>query len=109
MGRGIGSGGKRCGRGSNGQKARSGPGIPRGFEGGQTPLHIRMPKRGHRNPHHKDFTLLGLDRLQHLIDTGRLNPAQPITIASLAKAGINGNRDGVKITGRVNCSWPRDR
>lgn len=50
VGRGIASSGRTCGRGNGGQKSRSGPGIPRGFEGGQTPFHLRMPKFGFHNP-----------------------------------------------------------
>lgn len=100
MGRGLGSGGRTCGRGNSGQKSRSGPGIPRGFEGGQTPLHFRHPKRGFRHPNPLRLTLIPLDRIQHLIDTGRLSTDRPITIHDLSSAGVQSIKDGVKIMGR---------
>lgn len=100
MGRGLASGGRTCGRGNSGQKSRSGPGIPRGFEGGQTPFHFRHPKRGFRHPDPLRLTLLPLDRLQHLIDTGRLSPHRPITIRDLSRAGLQSIKDGVKIMAR---------
>jgi large subunit ribosomal protein L15 len=89
VGRGIGSGkGKQAGRGGKGQTARSGVRI-KGFEGGQMPLHRRLPKRG--------FTL---GRIQRAIDAGKLDAAEPITVESLSKAGVVTHpRDGVKILG----------
>ncbi len=98
VGRGIGSGkGKTCGRGVKGQKARTGVSI-RGFEGGQMPLHRRLPKRGFKSMFPKDFAELNLDRLQKAIDTGRLDAKQPITEEILAKAGIvTKSRDGVRL------------
>lgn len=103
MGRGIGSGGRTCGRGHGGQKSRSGPGIPKGFEGGQTPFYLRVPKRSAR-PKEPSYSLVGLDRIQHLIDTGRLKPELPITLRHLKEAGINFSSDGIKIISRVQDS-----
>lgn len=103
MGRGIASGGRTCGRGHSGQKSRSGHGIPRGFEGGQTPTHLRVPKSGLRDPHAKEYSLVGLNRIQHLIDTGRIDVSKPITLSVLKLAGINYNKDGVKIVASVTC------
>src|ERR1700685_1940281 len=88
VGRGIGSGkGKTCGRGVKGQKARTGVSI-RGFEGGQMPVHRRMPKRGFNNIFAKDYSEINLDRLQQAIDDGRVDAKQPITSESLIKVGV---------------------
>lgn len=106
VGRGLGGGGQGCGRGNNGQRARSGHGIPRNFEGGQTPLHLTIPKRGHRNPDAKVYSFVSLERIQHLIDTERIDPEKPITIKELSEAGINGIKDGIKIMGRVTIDNP---
>ena len=73
VGRGIGSGkGKTAGRGVKGQKARTGVAI-KGFEGGQMPLHRRLPKRGFNNPFAKDFNEVNLGRIQEAIDAGKLD------------------------------------
>ena len=73
VGRGIGSGkGKTAGRGQKGQKSRSGVSI-KGFEGGQMPLHMRIPKRGFNNVFRKDYAELNLGTLQAMIDNGRLD------------------------------------
>src|SRR5580693_9109530 len=86
VGRGIGSGkGKTCGRGVKGQKARTGVSI-RGFEGGQMPLHRRLPKRGFNNIFAREYAVINLGRLQEAIDAGRVDAKQPITSESLAKA-----------------------
>ncbi len=100
VGRGIGSGkGKQCGRGGKGQTARSGVAI-NGFEGGQTPLYRRLPKRGFHNPFRLRFQPVNLGRLQEAIDDGRLNAAQPITAEVLRAAGIVRRvRDGVRLLG----------
>ncbi|PJF16958.1 50S ribosomal protein L15 [Paramicrosporidium saccamoebae] len=98
--RGLASGGRTNGRGNNGQNARSGGHLPHGFEGGQTPFHLTVPKRGHHNPYQQHPTLVNLERVQHLIDTGRLDAEKPITMFHLRKAGID-IKDGVKILGRV--------
>ena len=72
VGRGIGSGtGKTAGRGVKGQKSRSGVAI-KGFEGGQMPLHRRLPKRGFNNIFAKEYNVFNLDRIQYFIDNGKL-------------------------------------
>ncbi len=98
VGRGIGSGkGKTAGRGVKGQKARSGVAI-KGFEGGQMPLHRRLPKRGFTNIFAKDYNAVGLDRVQKAIDAGKLDGKAPVTAAALATAGvIRRERDGVRL------------
>src|SRR3954471_15971965 len=87
VGRGIGSGkGKQSGRGGKGQTARSGVRI-KGFEGGQMPLHRRLPKRGFNPPNALVFNEVNLGRIQKAIDAGKLSAAEPITVQSLMKAG----------------------
>ncbi len=101
IGRGIGSGkGKTGGRGGKGQTARSGVRI-KGFEGGQMPLHRRLPKRGFRNtPFALKFNEVNLDRLQAAIDAGRLDPKAMIDTEALIKAGVlNRAKDGVRLLG----------
>jgi large subunit ribosomal protein L15 len=100
VGRGIGSGkGKQAGRGGKGQTARSGVRI-KGFEGGQMPLHRRQPKRGFNPPSRLIYNEVNLGRIQRAIDAGKLDPAEPITVESLMKAGVvTRRRDGVKILG----------
>ena len=101
IGRGIGSGkGKTGGRGGKGQTARSGVRI-KGFEGGQMPLHRRLPKRGFRNT---SFALklneINLGRLQEAIDAGKLDTAGKIDAEALVKAGIlRRAKDGVRLLG----------
>ena len=101
VGRGIGSGkGKTCGRGVKGQKSRTGVSL-RGFEGGQMPLHRRLPKRGFNNIFAKDYAELNLGRLQQAIEAGKLDAKQPITSESLRAAGIVASgRDGVRLLGK---------
>jgi large subunit ribosomal protein L15 len=83
VGRGIGSGkGKTAGRGGKGQTARSGVAI-KGFEGGQMPLHRRLPKRGFTNIFRKEFNEVNLGRVQQAIDAGKLDPAAAIDVAAL--------------------------
>jgi large subunit ribosomal protein L15 len=98
IGRGIGSGmGKTGGRGGKGQTARSGVRI-KGFEGGQMPLHRRLPKRGFNNISSKDFNEVGLDRVQEAVDSGRLEKGATVNAASLKAAGvIKRARDGVRL------------
>ena len=98
VGRGIGSGkGKTAGRGVKGQKSRSGVAI-KGFEGGQMPLHRRLPKRGFNNVFAKDFNEVGLAAVQRAIDAGKLDAAAPITAEALKAAGvIRRVRDGVRL------------
>lgn len=100
VGRGIGSGkGKTCGRGVKGQKARTGVAI-KGFEGGQMPLHRRLPKRGFTPPHQTDYNEINLGRIQAAVDAGKLSKDAPITVESLIAAGLCSKpRDGVKILG----------
>jgi large subunit ribosomal protein L15 len=98
VGRGIGSGkGKTAGRGVKGQKARTGVAI-KGFEGGQMPLHRRLPKRGFRNIFSRDFNEVGLERVQKAIDAGKLDAKATVNAAALQAAGvIRRARDGVRL------------
>ena len=100
VGRGIGSGtGKTGGRGVKGQKSRTGVSI-KGFEGGQMPLHRRLPKRGFTNIFGKDFAEVSLGRIQQAIDAGKLDPKQTIDAGALKAAGvIRRAKDGVRILG----------
>ena len=101
VGRGPGSGkGKTAGRGVKGQKARSGVAIA-GFEGGQMPLHMRMPKRGFNNPRALQFAEVNFWRLEQAIAAGKLDPAKPIDAAALVAAGIvRRPKDGVRLLGK---------
>ena len=94
VGRGIGSGlGKTSGKGHKGQKARSGGGVRRGFEGGQTPLYRRLPKRGFNNIHAKDYTEVTLTMLNK-------SEAKEVTAESLLAEGIIGKiNDGIVVLG----------
>ena len=98
VGRGIGSGtGKTSGSGHKGQKARSGVSI-NGFEGGQMPIHRRLPKRGFTNIFRKKYVEVNLGRLQTAIDAGKLDASKPVDSAALLGAGvISKPRDGVRI------------
>lgn len=100
LGRGIGSGlGKTAGKGTKGQKARSGVAI-KGFEGGQMPLHRRLPKRGFKNIFTKKYNELNLGRIQQAVDSGRLDGKKPITVDALRDAGlIRRAKDGVRLLG----------
>ena len=101
VGRGPGSGkGKTAGRGVKGQKARSGVSIA-GFEGGQMPLHMRMPKRGFTNRNRLDFAEVNLWRLEQAIAAGKLDATAAIDSEALVKAGvIRRVKDGVKLLGK---------
>jgi large subunit ribosomal protein L15 len=102
IGRGIGSGvGKTGGRGGKGQTARSGVRV-KGFEGGQMPLHRRLPKRGFKNVKFaRKLNEINLDRLQRAIDAGRLDLAATIDAAALVRAGVlRRAKDGVRLLGR---------
>jgi large subunit ribosomal protein L15 len=107
IGRGIGSGkGKTGGRGVKGQKARTGVRI-KGFEGGQMPLHRRLPKRGFTPPHAKDYNEVNLSRIQAAVAAGKLARETPVTIEALIAAGVCSKpRDGVKILGVGEISAP---
>jgi len=100
VGRGIGSGkGKTAGRGVKGQKARTGVAI-KGFEGGQMPLHRRLPKRGFNNIFAKTYSEVSLGRLQKAIDDGKLDPKAIINLEALKKAGlVRSSRNGVRVLG----------
>jgi large subunit ribosomal protein L15 len=88
IGRGIGSGkGKTGGRGGKGQTARAGVTI-KGFEGGQMPLHRRLPKRGFNNIFRKEYNEVNLGRVQQAIDAGKIDPAATIDVEALVKAGV---------------------
>ena len=101
VGRGIGSGkGKTGGRGVKGQKARTGVAI-KGFEGGQMPLHRRLPKRGFHNPFSTDYNEVNLGRIQQAVEAGKLDASAVVTQEALLSAGvISKPRDGVKILGQ---------
>src|SRR3970282_2115682 len=100
VGRGPGSGlGKTAGRGVKGQKARTGVAI-KGFEGGQMPLHRRLPKRGFNNIFAKHFNEVALVRLQQPTDAGKLDAKVLVTAAVLKDAGvIRRVKDGVRLLG----------
>ena len=88
IGRGIGSGtGKTSGKGHKGQKSRSGVSI-KGFEGGQMPIHRRLPKRGFTNMNRINYTELNLDKLQKLIDRKKIDPKKIITYKILLELGL---------------------
>ena len=97
VGRGMGSGmGKTSTRGHKGQRSRSGSRMMRGFEGGQMPLHRRMPKRGFTNIFRKEFNIVSLERL---LELGEELLASPITPDVLRKAGVIKAKHPVKILG----------
>ena len=98
IGRGIGSGtGKTGGRGVKGQKSRSGVAI-KGFEGGQMPIHIRLPKRGFNNIFRKKYVPINLGRLQEAIDEKKIDAKKPITIDVLKASGlVTRVKDGVRL------------
>ena len=100
VGRGIGSGsGKQAGRGGKGQTARSGVRI-NGFEGGQMPIHRRLPKRGFNSLNPANFNEVNLGRIQEAVDTGLLAAGATVTIESLVAAGVcTKARGGVRILG----------
>ena len=101
VGRGIGSGkGKTAGRGQKGAKARSGVSI-NGFEGGQMPLHMRLPKRGFNNIFAKDYAIVNLGAVQKAIDAGKLDGNATIDQAALNAANLTrGGKDGVRLLGK---------
>jgi large subunit ribosomal protein L15 len=101
IGRGIGSGkGKTGGRGGKGQTARTGVRI-KGFEGGQMPLHRRLPKRGFNNIFKLDFAEVNLDRLQQAVDAKQLDAGAVVNAESLVKSGVlRRAKDGVRLLGR---------
>ncbi len=100
IGRGIGSGvGKTGGRGGKGQTARSGVAIG-GFEGGQMPLHRRLPKRGFNKWRQKDFNEINVGALQKAVEDGKLKAGQTVDVAALVGAGIlRRPKDGLRVLG----------
>ncbi|WP_133365648.1 50S ribosomal protein L15 [Qipengyuania sediminis] len=101
VGRGIGSGkGKTAGRGQKGAKARSGVSV-NGFEGGQMPLHMRIPKRGFNNIFASDYAEVNVGALQRAIDSGKLAPDGTLDHDALKAAGLaRGGKDGVRLLGK---------
>ncbi len=102
LGRGVGSGwGKTAGRGSKGHNARSGGGVRPGFEGGQMPIHRRLPKRGFTNIFKKKIAVVNLR------DLARFESGETIDAAALIKAGlVKGSIDGIKLLGFGDISYP---
>ena len=100
VGRGIGSGtGKTSGKGHKGQKSRSGVAI-KGFEGGQMPLHRRLPKHGFNNIFRKKYSILNIGNIQSLIDSGKIDNKSKINADSLLNNGIMSKlKDGIKLLG----------
>ncbi len=100
IGRGIGSGlGKTGGRGGKGQTARSGVAIG-GFEGGQMPLHRRLPKRGFNKWRAKDFNEINVGALQKAVEDGKLKAGQAVDVAALVEAGVlRRPKDGLRVLG----------
>ncbi len=100
VGRGIGSGkGKTAGRGVKGQKARTGVAI-KGFEGGQMPLHRRLPKRGFTNIFRKDYVEVSIAKILEAIEAGSLDAGQTIDAEALKNAGvIRRAKNGVRLLG----------
>jgi large subunit ribosomal protein L15 len=98
VGRGVGSGlGKTAGRGQKGQKSRSGVSI-NGFEGGQMPLHMRIPKRGFNNIFAMDFAEVNIGRLQAAVDKGTIKAGDALDFAALKQLGLTGKaKDGVRL------------
>ncbi|WP_300542318.1 50S ribosomal protein L15 [Maricaulis sp.] len=98
VGRGIGSGkGKTGGRGVKGQKSRSGVAI-KGFEGGQMPLHMRLPKRGFNKPNRKAWAEVNLGRIEKAIAEGKIDAKKPIDASVLVAAGlVRRELDGIRL------------
>ena len=97
IGRGIGSGtGKTSGKGHKGQKARSGVAI-KGFEGGQMPIHRRLPKRGFKNLFRKEYVPINLGTIQKLINEKKISSNKPLDLEILLKAGLLKKNNNIKI------------
>ena len=101
VGRGIGSGkGKTSGRGGKGQTARSGVRI-KGFEGGQMPMHRRLPKRGFNNIFRVEFAEINLDRIQQAVDSKLIDVKETVNAESLVKSGVvRRAKGGIRLLGR---------
>ena len=102
VGRGVGSGGgKTAGRGNKGQNARSGGGVRPGYEGGQMPIHRRLPKRGFKNPFRKTFAIVNVQELN------RFEADTVVDEVEFVKSGlVKGDRDGIKILGKGDILVP---
>jgi large subunit ribosomal protein L15 len=102
IGRGVGSGwGKTAGRGSKGQNSRSGGGVRPGYEGGQMPIHRRLPKRGFTNVFKKTYALVNIR------DLAKMEHGSVVDEAALVRAGlVKGRRDGVKLLGQGDINIP---
>ena len=105
VGRGIGSGiGKTSGSGHKGQKARSGVAI-KGFEGGQMPIHRRLPKRGFVNIFRKKYVEVNIGKIQSAIDNGKIDSSKPVDSRVLQSSGLIGKlKDGVRLLANGNIS-----
>ncbi|MFS4438059.1 50S ribosomal protein L15 [Paracoccaceae bacterium GXU_MW_L88] len=101
VGRGPGSGiGKMGGRGIKGQKSRSGVAI-NGYEGGQMPLYMRLPKRGFNKPNAKRYAVVNLGLIQKFIDAGKIDAKKDVDEAALVESGlVTRLRDGVRVLGK---------
>jgi large subunit ribosomal protein L15 len=102
VGRGVGSGwGKTAGRGSKGQNSRSGGGVRPGYEGGQMPIHRRLPKRGFTNIFKKTYAVINIR------DLAKMERGSVVDEAALVRAGlVKGRRDGVKLLGQGDIAIP---
>jgi large subunit ribosomal protein L15 len=102
LGRGVGSGkGKTAGRGTKGQNSRSGGGVRPGFEGGQMPIHRRLPKRGFKNIFRKDFAVINIR------DLSRFESGSTVDEVALFREGlVKGNRAGIKLLGQGEIKYP---
>jgi large subunit ribosomal protein L15 len=102
IGRGVGSGsGKTAGKGSKGQNCRSGGGVRPGYEGGQMPIHRRLPKRGFKNHFKKTFAIVNVQ------DLNRFESQSVVDEVALIKCGlIKGDRDGIKMLGKGEVTVP---
>ncbi|BBO74875.1 50S ribosomal protein L15 [Desulfosarcina widdelii] len=102
VGRGVASGsGKTAGRGNKGQNCRSGGGVRPGYEGGQMPIHRRLPKRGFKNPFKKVFSIVNVQ------DLNRFEADSIIDEVAFIKSGlVKGDRDGIKILGKGDVQIP---
>ena len=101
-GRGVGSGtGKTAGRGTKGQNSRSGGGVRPGFEGGQMPIHRRLPKRGFTNIFKKKFAVINIR------DLSRFESDSVVDEAALVRVGlVSGKRDGIKLLSQGEIKYP---
>ena len=99
LGRGAGSGkGKTCGRGHKGQKSRAGVSL-KGFEGGQTPIHRRLPKRGFKCPSTEEIKVINLNSINSLVEKGKIKEKSTLDLEVLRKLGIISKMDKVKLLG----------